>query len=167
MDTQSDKANCKFAHKRRIARLSAIQALYKINIVNCSAEEVIDEYELYRFCTDIDEDIYTQVDLEWFRLIIRGVLDNQEFIDSAISSCLADGWSLSRLDLIVCCILRAGLFELIGCSSVPTEVVMSEYIAIAHAFFYRDEPKFINAILDRLSRIPEVIERRNHSIVKS
>lgn len=161
MDIQNDKSPCTFAHKRRIARLSAVQALYKIDIVGCSAEYVINEYEMYRFGTDTDygEDIYDQVDLAWFRLIVRGVVDNRTQLDTLVSSCLTEGWSLSRLDLIVCAILRSGLFELIRCSYVPVEVVISEYISIACAFFDKNEPKFINAVLDNLSRMPETGRR--------
>ncbi|AHA27703.1 transcription antitermination factor NusB [Candidatus Liberibacter americanus] len=161
MDIQNDKLPYTFAHKRRIARLSAVQALYKIDIVGCSAECVINEYEMHRFSTDTDdaEDIYDQVDLDWFRLIVCGVKDNITHIDNLISSCLTEGWSLSRLDLIVCSILRSGLFELISCSSVPVEVVISEYISISSAFFYKNETNFINAVLDSLSRMPEVNRR--------
>jgi N utilization substance protein B len=35
---------------------------------------------------------------------------------------------------------------------VPTAVVISEYIDIAHAFFDGSEPGFVNGVLDRLGR---------------
>ncbi|MBL0848552.1 MAG: transcription antitermination factor NusB [Candidatus Liberibacter ctenarytainae] len=161
MDTQGDKEYSNFAQKRGVARLSAVQALYQIDIVGCSIGEVLSEHDTYQFYKEIDENVYSQVDLEWFRVIVHGVTENKNHIDGLISSCLTEGWSLARLDLIVCAILRAGLFELINCYSVPVEVIISEYVSIAHAFFDNSEPNFINAVLDRLSRSPDMKRKKN------
>ncbi|RPD37388.1 transcription antitermination factor NusB [Candidatus Liberibacter solanacearum] len=168
MTIQDNKTTVKLALRRGIARISAVQALYQIDIVGCSLVDVISEYEMHRFCADkdIDEDnIYSQVDLEWFHTIMHGVVKNKELVDSLISSCLTEKWSFSRLDLILCAILRAGVFELIECHSVPVRVIISEYVCIAHDFLYGDEPKFVNAVLDKVSRTPEVQSQRSDSAI--
>ncbi|MEG8098698.1 transcription antitermination factor NusB [Candidatus Liberibacter brunswickensis] len=166
MTIQDNKKTFKLSHRRGLARFAAVQALYQIDIVGYDAMEVISEYETYRFCTDVDsgvENIYSNVDLEWFHSIVYGTIAKKEQIDSLISSCLSDKWRFSRLDLILCSILRAGVFELIECHSVPVQVIISEYVCIAYDFFYGDEPKFINAVLDRVSRKEEISKRTDYS----
>ncbi|WP_244668497.1 transcription antitermination factor NusB [Candidatus Liberibacter africanus] len=138
MTIQDDKIEFKLSHRRGIARLSAVQALYQLDIVACSAIEVVSEYETNQFCADTTLDVdnvYAYVDSEWFRTIVYGVTGKKQQIDSLISSCLSEQWSFSRLDLILCSILRAGVFELIECHSVPVEVIISEYVCIAYDFF--------------------------------
>ncbi len=36
-------------------------------------------------------------------------------------------------------------------SDVPSKVVISEYVDLAHAFFDGEEPKVVNGILDKLA----------------
>ena len=48
--------------------------------------------------------------------------------------------------------LRAGTFEIYGRSDVPPKTVINEYVTVAKAFFDGDEPKVVNAVLDRLAR---------------
>ena len=49
-------------------------------------------------------------------------------------------------------ILRAGAWELSFKKDVPVPVIVTEYVDIARAFFEEDEPKIVNAVLDRLAR---------------
>jgi len=35
---------------------------------------------------------------------------------------------------------------------VPVPVIVTEYVEIAHAFFEEDEPKLVNAVLDRIAK---------------
>ena len=49
-------------------------------------------------------------------------------------------------------ILRAGTFELLERADVPVAVIVTEYVEIAQAFFGDDEPKLVNAVLDRIAK---------------
>ena len=48
--------------------------------------------------------------------------------------------------------LRAGAYELVIRKDVPPAVAVSEYVDIAKAFFGDDEPKLVNAVLDRIAK---------------
>ncbi|MOA66053.1 hypothetical protein D3C78_1926800 [compost metagenome] len=65
---------------------------------------------------------------------------------------MQDDWALSRLDSTVRAILRAGTFEMLERKDVPVAVIVTEYVEIAKAFFADDEPKLVNAVLDRIAR---------------
>ena len=67
-----------------------------------------------------------------------------------IRQALTEDWPLSRLDSTLRAILRAGVFELMKRDDVPVAVIVSEYVDIAKAFYAEDEPKLVNAVLDRV-----------------
>jgi N utilization substance protein B len=49
--------------------------------------------------------------------------------------------------------LRAAAYELMFMEKVPARVAISEYVDVADAFFEKEEPRFVNGVLDRLARI--------------
>ncbi len=73
-------------------------------------------------------------------------------VDPIIRQALTEDWPLSRLDSTLRAILRAGVYELMKREDVPVAVIVSEYVDIAKAFYSEDEPKLVNAVLDRASR---------------
>ena len=70
-----------------------------------------------------------------FSDIVTGVSARREDIDRGISVVLTPDWPLDRLEIILRAILCAGAYELLAVPKVPTRVVISEYLDIAHAFF--------------------------------
>jgi transcription antitermination protein NusB len=77
---------------------------------------------------------------------------DQRKLDPLIGAALQDDWALSRLDSTVRAILRAGTFELLERKDVPIPVIVTEYVEIAKAFFEGEEPKLVNAVLDRIAK---------------
>jgi N utilization substance protein B len=81
------------------------------------------------------------------------VVENQKIIDPIIRQSLTEDWPLSRLDSTLRAILRAGVYELMKRKDVPVPVAVSEYVDIAKAFYgEEEEPKLVNAVLDRVAR---------------
>lgn len=140
------------ANQRGAARLAAVQALYQMDVGGTGVLEVVAEYEAHRLGQDIDGDVYRRADAAWFRSIVAGVVENQATLDPTIRSALTEDWPLSRLDSTLRAILRAGAFELSLRGDVPIAVIISEYVDIATAFYSDEEPKLVNAVLDRLAR---------------
>ncbi|MDH4415426.1 MAG: transcription antitermination factor NusB [Rhizobium sp.] len=150
--TGEDKHPVKPANQRGAARLAAVQALYQMDIAGSGVLEVVAEYEAHRLGQEVDGDTYLKADASWFRSIVAGVVRDQTKIDPMIRGALQDDWSLSRMDSTVRAILRAGTFELIERKDVPVPVIVTEYVEIAQAFFPDDEPKLVNAVLDRIAK---------------
>lgn len=114
--------------------------------------EVVREYELHRLGKEIDGDQYREADAAWFRAIVSGVVEQQKQLDPLIRSALLEDWPLSRIDSTLRAILRAGTYELVNRRDVPVAVIVTEYVDVAGAFFDEDEPKMVNAVLDRLAK---------------
>ena len=139
--------------RRTVARLAAVQALYQLELNPAlDAQAVVREFARYRFDQEIDGDQLAEADAAFFSDIVRGVTADQERLDLDISTALVEDWPLNRLDAVLRAILRAGVWELVHRADVPARVSISEYIAIAHAFFTGKEPGLANGVLDRLGR---------------
>lgn len=146
------RASGRQANKRGAARLAAVQALYQMDVAGTGVMETAAEYEVFRLGKDIDGEQYLAADIQWFRAIIAGVVAEQKVLDPMIRQVLPDTWPLSRLDSTLRAILRAGVWELKNRKDVPVAVIVSEYVDIAKAFFEAEEPKLVNALLDRLAK---------------
>jgi N utilization substance protein B len=138
--------------RRSAARLAAIQALYQIAVTEASAEEVVSEFLSHRVAGENDAASLAGADETLFADVVRGATSCQGELDAMIGPVLAEGWTLERLGPTLCAILRAGTYELLARPDVPMEVVINEYINIAHAFYAGEEPAFVNGVLDRLAR---------------
>ena len=139
--------------RRSIARLGAIQALYQLAMnPGLAADTVVGEFRLHRLGREIDGETYGEADEELFTDIVRGVARHRERLDETISASLTEEWPLRRLETILRLIIEAGAYELAHRPDVPPRVTLSEYVAIAHAFFDGKEPGLANGVLNRLAR---------------
>lgn len=148
----SDPSRTKPANKRGAARLSAVQALYQMDVGGMGLTEIVAEYENFRLGREIDGETYLEADPSWFRGIVAGVVRDQKIIDPIIHQALTDDWPLSRIDSTLRAILRAAVFEFTKRRDVDARVVVTEYVEVAKAFFDGDEPKMVNGVLDRVAR---------------
>jgi len=139
--------------RRSVARLSAVQALYQLALnPGLGAEMVVGEFLHHRLGREIDGEVYGEADEALFADIVRGVAEHRERLDEVIAASLSEEWPLRRLETILRLILEAGAYELAHRPDIPPRVTLSEYIAIAHAFFDGKEPGLANGVLNRLAR---------------
>jgi len=142
---------------RSVARLAAVQALYQMEVSSIGVESVIREFTDHRFDRALEGvegegDTLASADEGFFAELVRGVVAEQKRVDAAIAKRLAENWRLERVDATVRAILRAGAYELIYRSDVPTEVAIDEYVDVAKSFFEGAEPGFVNGALDAVAR---------------
>ena len=114
--------------------------------------EIVAEYETFRLGQEIDGDTTARPTPPGSAPSSPASCASQKTIDPVIRQALTEDWPLSRLDSTLRAILRAGVFELMERADVPVAVIVSEYVDIAKAFFEEDEPKLVNAVLDRIAR---------------
>ncbi|MEL6291256.1 MAG: transcription antitermination factor NusB [Pseudomonadota bacterium] len=130
------------AHRRRerrsAARLSAVQALYQMDIAGTDLNQVIHEFTKLRTArpgeaaedpgladlAPLDETqgeilAIGHADHTFFAELLRGVMRLQTTIDPDVDQQLARGWRLARVDSILRQTLRAALYELIERTDVP------------------------------------------------
>lgn len=137
---------------RSAARLTAVQALYQMDLAETDLNSVIGQFNLMHFGDKAEDPSVANADRDFFASILRGVVRRQREIDPIVDAQLAEGWRLTRVDSTLRAILRAGVFELIERTDVPARVVISEYVEVAKAFFSEDEPRVVNGVLDKIAR---------------
>ena len=113
---------------------------------------MIGEFLHHRLGREIDGDNYGEADEKLFGDIVRGVAEHRERLDETLSAALSEEWPLPRLERLLRLILEAGAYELVHRPDIPPRVTISEYVAIAYAFFSGREPALANGVLDRLAR---------------
>ena len=140
------------SRRRSVARLAAVQALYQLE-TNGEADprSVVGEFVRHRFGQEIEGDRLDEADTELFADIVCGATADRERLDSEISVALTESWPLPRLDSVLRAILRAGAYELVHRRDVPPRVSLSEYTAIAYAFFTGKEPGLANGVLNHIA----------------
>ena len=138
--------------ERSVARLAAVQALYQMETAGAGVEAVVREFRDHRFGGDIEGTPLAEADEAFFADIVRGVVGRQAEIDRLVTSRLAAGWKLARLEATTRALLRAGAWELLA-ADTPTEIVLDEYVELAKAFHEAaSEAGFVNGALDAVAR---------------
>ena len=141
------------AKARSAARLAAVQALYQLDMEAPTLAKLLDEFHRHRLGAEIEGDQYAEAEVAFFDDVVQGVAARREEIDRLIAGKLAEGWKIERLDKTMLQVLRAGTFELLARADVPTAAAITEYVDVAHAFFEPREAKFVNGVLDAISKI--------------
>jgi len=138
--------------RRRAARLSAVQALYQMDMSGEGDKPVIRQFRDHHF-GHLGEAGKIEADEEFFSDVVEGVVSNQADIDAAIADHLSAKWSLKRLDSTLRAIMRAGSYEIMRRPDVPALVIIDEYVSIASDFFEGGkEPGFVNGALEKLAK---------------
>lgn len=156
MTKTNESNNEKVKHRRSAARLAAVQALYEIDLVNANINIVIEDFLANRWITSdlntcSNRDII-EPDKDWLINLVQGVAEGYDKLDSLIKPALSKKWTIERLETIIRVILRSAVFELKNKPNVPANVIINEYLNVAHAFFEGPENKLINGVLDRLAK---------------
>lgn len=143
---------------KKLARLAAVQALYQISYEQQPATQIIRDYIDNTFSSLRDDltagDIELgQPDAELFGLLVNGVVDHQQEVDEMLSGAFSEKVSGGRMELLLRIIMRAGVYELHHCASVPVGVIINDYVDVSRAFFNSKEPGLVNAVLDKLAKI--------------
>jgi N utilization substance protein B len=82
--------------------------------------------------------------------IVKGVRENWNDINDAVSSRLAEGWTLDRMPRVDRVIARIATYELLYTKTEPN-VVVSEAVTLASELSTDESPAFLNAVLHGLA----------------
>jgi len=137
----SDQNQVKPAARRK-ARRFALQALYQWQLAGGEPSDIEAQ-----FCADNN---MCKTDVAYFHDLLHNVLSNLEETDRQLTPALDR--KMADLGQIELAILRIGTYELAHRIDVPYRVVINEGIELAKTFAAEDSYKFVNGILDKLSK---------------
>lgn len=128
---------------RRKGRVLVFQGLYSWDVGGSTLEDIL------TFSWVEAEDVEAQA---FASLVIPGVIEHIDVINSTISSHLSANWSIDRLNKVTLAILRMGVYELMFQSDSPSKVVIDEAVEISKKYGEDGSFRFINAVLDKISK---------------
>lgn len=131
---------------KHISRLTAIQFAYQLEITH---ENLLESAEKFLSSDIFKEEDYKEIKISFFKRLISNL--NDETLSEQIEKSLKSGKNLIHLSIIELCILKIALIEMIY-EKTDIPVIINEYIEIAKLFLDSNSIKFINALLDNLSK---------------
>ncbi len=85
--------------------------------------------------------------------VVSGTLERAELIEEIINEHLRNDINLKKTDKLLKIILFAAVFELLFKHKNPKKVVISEYLLASEYFLEKVQIGYLNAILDKLSKV--------------
>ena len=127
---------------RHHARMAVVSLLYAYDLGNQSIADFTDEI--------LEDKKIRNRQKEFAVDLFRGVMEHLEKVDAAIVKHLKE-WDFERLGSIERATLRLGAYEIMY-SPLDSAVVINEAIEVSKAFGTEQSPKFINGVLDAISK---------------
>ncbi len=134
--------------KRTRARELALQILYQYDIRKDDIDMLINDYLNKDF---ISERKLNDSIKDFTVTLIKGTIANSERIDSIVSA-YAENWRLERMAVIDRNIMRMATYELLYIEEIPPKVSINEAVDLAKKYGDVDSGKFVNGILDKISK---------------
>ncbi len=147
--------------KKSGARLAAVQAAYMAAFSGLSVDEIIEDFqkgEIGRYAIEEDglsgEQLVEleEIDKPYFEKLVRGVQAKKEDLENSLRLYLKDGTAYDNMNATMQALLLCAIYELGYTTDIDTKVIIQEYVDLAYAFFMKNEPKMINALLDQIAK---------------
>tara|TARA_B100000123_G_C25696928_1_gene413507 strand:- start:687 stop:1076 length:390 start_codon:yes stop_codon:yes gene_type:complete len=117
-------------------RTIAVQMLYSYSI-NPDQKIIYNKNQFKKFIKDV----------------VNGTIERKEFIDETIEKYLKDDINDIKTDKILKIIIQAAVYELLYVHKNNKKIIISEYLKTAENFVISSQLKFLNAILDKISKL--------------
>ena len=85
--------------------------------------------------------------------VVTGTLERSELIEEQINKHLNNDINLVKTDKLLKIILFAAIFELMFRHNTPMKVIINEYVLASEHFLEKIQIGYLNAILDKISKI--------------
>ena len=139
---------------RRKGRILAFQALYSFDLVKTPLNELLTLNWAGQGSESPEEEKVEKDDetSDFARMMINGTVSNLDEIDSYIKKYMSEKWTIERINKVALAVLRISIYTLLFQKDISPSIIIDEAISIARDFGAEDSYKFINAVLDKISK---------------
>ena len=85
--------------------------------------------------------------------VVNGTIERKELIQELIDEELKEDININRTDLLIKLMIDAAIYEFMYMHKTPVKVVIAEYLKASDFFVDGSQKKFLNAILDKISKL--------------
>ena len=88
--------------------------------------------------------------------VVNGTIERKELIQELIKRELKNDINENKTELMVKLMIMAAIYEFMYMQKTPIKVIISEYVKVSDLFVHSSQKDFLNAILDKLSKIARI-----------
>ena len=93
--------------------------------------------------------------------VVNGTIERKELIQNLIDRELKNDINENKTEIIVKLMIIAAIYEFMFMHKTPIKVVIAEYLKVSDYFVESSQKNFLNAILDKASKISRVNDVTN------
>ena len=124
---------------RQNPRVIVVQKLYSHNL-NEDSKLTFPKHRYKKFIKDV----------------VNGTIERKELILDLMNRELKDDINDNKTELIIKLMIMAAIYEFMFMHKIPIKVVISEYLKVSDFFVDSSRKGFLNAILDKVSKVSRV-----------
>ena len=88
--------------------------------------------------------------------VVNGTIERKEVIENLMEKELKNDINVNKTELIIKLMIMAAIYEFMYMHKTPVNVVISEYLKVSDFFVENSQKNFLNAILDKVSKVSRV-----------
>ena len=120
-------------------RVVVIQKLYSY-FLNKDSEIIFPKHRYKKFIKDV----------------VNGTIERMDLIQNFMDKELKNDINENKTDFMIKLMIMAAIYEFMYMHKIPVKVVISEYLKVSDFFVESPQKQFLNAILDKISKISRV-----------
>ena len=117
-------------------RVIVIQKLYGHHL-NKDSEILLPKHRYKKFIKDV----------------VNGTIERKELIQNLMYKELKDDINEYKTELMIKLMIMAAIYEFMFMHKTPVKVIIAEYLKVSDFFIETSQKKFLNAILDKASKV--------------
>ena len=91
--------------------------------------------------------------------VVFGTIERKDLIQNVIDKELKNDINKNKMELVVKLMIMAAIYEFMYMHKTPIKVIIAEYLKVSDFFVQNSQKNFLNAILDKISKVRTVIDR--------
>ena len=84
--------------------------------------------------------------------VVLGTIERDDVINDELKNHLSDDLDIDNLDKVFQVIIKSAIFEFLYKPKISTKIIIKEYLDASNFFLEDSQTKYLNAILDKISR---------------
>ncbi len=89
---------------------------------------------------------------KFIKFVVNGTLERNELIDTEIFKYLKEDLDLKKIDKVFEVIIKSAIFEFLYRPATSPKIIIKEYLNASNFFINNSQTKYLNAILDKISK---------------
>ena len=85
--------------------------------------------------------------------VVNGTIERKDLIEDLMNRELKNDINENKTELILKLMIMAAIYEFMFMHKTPIKVVINEYLKVSDFFVERSKKNFLNAILDKVSKV--------------